>query len=313
MKKLLYISLLTLLFGCEKTIRPNLSTPEKIIVIDAWLNQKPERQEIKIIRSQPYFDNSGIVKIKGAVVQVKDLNTGTIYNFQEGESAYFWDPTGAPLGTVGHTYQLTVSVDGEKFEATATLGRVPPVDSILFTYNEKDLLIKQDYYKAEFAATDPPGAGDAYWIKGWKNNTYLGKPEELNMAFDAGFSAGQPVDGQLFNIPIRKSFLNPSEEIPGKKGEFSAPYLVGDSLTVEIHSVNGDAFDFLFNVSLQTTKLGGFAELFSMPMTNAPSNIKSTNKQSVVNVAGFFNVAAVSKKGVKLTQQLADKARQNAR
>jgi Domain of unknown function (DUF4249) len=313
MKKITYILLITIsFFGCETSITPELDTAEKILVVDAWINQKMERQEIRITQSQSYFDNSIPTKISNATVTVEDLTNGTIYNFQEGTSAYFWDPTGAPFGEVGHQYKLTVIAKGETFQAFSNLGRVPSVDSILFKYKPAETIIKEEYYLGEFMAKDPVGVGDAYWIKAWKNGVFLGKPTELNMAFDAGFSPGQPVDGQEFLIPIRSGFTNPFDKVSGKQNEFLPPYKVGDSLYVEVHSINPLAFDFLYGVYFQIARSGGFAELFALPLTNSSTNLKSTDKNSITNVAGFFNVAAVSSSGRKLTQELADEAKRIA-
>ncbi len=311
MKKIIYLLLMTIaFFGCETNITPELDTAEKILVVDAWINQKMERQEIRITRSQPYFDHSIPLKISNAIVTVEDLTIGTLYNFMEGPASYFWDPTGAPFGEVGHQYKLTVTAQGETFEAFSNLGRVPPIDSILFHYKPAETIIKEEYYLGEFMAKDPVGVGDAYWIKAWKNGVFLGKPAELNMAYDAGFSAGQPVDGQDFLIPIRNGFTNPMDKIKGKQNEFIPPYKVGDSLYVEIHSLNPLAFDFLYGVYFQIARSGGFAELFAMPLTNSSTNLKSTDKNSITNVAGFFNVAAVSSSGKRLTQKMADAAKQ---
>ncbi len=304
------LTLLTL-FSCETTINPELDTPKEIIVVDAWVNQKMERQIIRVTRSQPYFDNAFPSKIPNLEVTVEDMDNGVTYSFLESQDYYYWDPVDEPFGEVGHTYRLSVTVNGETFEAFSKLGRVPPVDSVTFTYNEKDLIIKEEYYTAEFMASDPVGIGDAYWIKAWKNNTLLNKPSELNMAFDAGFSAGQAVDGQVFLIPIRKDFLNPLDKIPDGNNEFYPPYLVGDSVHVEIHSLDPQAFDFLYAIYLNVNRPGGFAELFSMPLVNSPTNFQSTIENSPTNIAGFFNVSAVSSGGRKLTQKLADWAKQN--
>lgn len=311
MKNILYLFLITVVFGCNTEITPELKKAEEIMVVDAWINQKMERQEIRITRSQPYFENGSPAKIPDATVIVEDLTSGKIYDFQEGASSYYWDPVEAPFGEVGHVYRLVVTSEGESFEAYAKLGRVPPIDSIIFNYNEKDLVIQESHYTAEFMASDPEGMGDAYWIKAWKNGVFLGKPNELNYAYDAGFSPGQSVDGQPFIIPIRQYFVNPVDEDPENEDEFIPPYLVGDSLYMEIHSLDPLAYEFLFGVYFLIDRPGGFAELFAMPLTNASTNLKSTDENSSTNVAGFFNVAAVSSKGQKLTQDIADKAKQS--
>ncbi|MDF9797924.1 hypothetical protein OKW21_003187 [Catalinimonas alkaloidigena] len=314
MKKLLYILFILLAFACETEISPVLNDAEEIMVIDAWLNQKMEKQEIRITRSQAYFDNAQPATITGLEVNVEDLNTGEVFNFQEGENAYFWDPVDKPFGEIEHTYRLTVYTHDNIFEAVARLGRVPEVDSIVFHYNQKDFNIAESYYSAEFIARDPVGVGDAYWIKAWKNGSYLGRPSEINIAFDAGLSPGQPVDGQVFHQVVRRDFVNPLEERSDKANYYHPPYTIGDSLFVEIHSISPAAFDYLSAVILQTNRPGGFSELFATPLTNVPTNIKSTvrmdtEEKSTVNVAGFFNVSAVSSGGGKISQEIAQKAK----
>lgn len=311
MKKILYTSLIVIVFGCEDTIHPELDTPAEIMVVDAWIDQKMERQEIRITRSQPYFESSVPAKISGLTVRVEDLDTGTIYAFREGPVSYYWDPVDGPFGVVGHHYKLSVSREGETFEAFSRLGRAPSVDDIRFTYHSEDFMLKEPYYRAEFVATDPAGQGDAYWIKAWRNGLYLGRPSELNIAYDAGFSAGQAVDGQQFITPIRKDYVNPIEENPHKEGEYLPPYLVGDSLYVEIHSLDPLAIDFLSGMYFQIDRPGGFAELFAVPLANTVTNLKSTDRNSNTQVAGFFNVASVGFAGKKLTQEMADEAKQN--
>lgn len=311
MKNYIYILLIFVVAACETTIHPELDEAERILVIDAWVTQKMERQEIKITRSQPYFENSFPAKISNAIVSVEDLTTGDIYDFQEGETSYYWDPVDAPFGIVGHSYRLSVTVNGETFEAESRLGRVPPIDTIRFHINPEDLLVKQEYFTAEFMAVDPVGEGDTYWIKAWKNGEFLSKPDELNMAYDASFSSGQGLDGVPFIQPLREAFLNPYDENPDKKGEFYPPYEVGDSVYVEIHSIDQFSYDFLWEIYFYMSRPGGFAELFATPLANPATNLKSTNENSKTKVAGVFNVAAVSSKGMKLTQEIADYVKEN--
>ncbi|HAS46781.1 MAG TPA: hypothetical protein DCS93_40225 [Microscillaceae bacterium] len=309
MKKLLYILLVVVGFACESTINPTLENAEKILVIDAWVNQKMERQEIRITRSQSYFDNTQPTKVAGAIVTVEDLNNGAIYTFQEGTDAYFWEPNGTPFGETGHQYRLTVTTNGETFEAQSTLGRHVAIDTIMFHHEEKNLLVREAHYEAEFFATDPTGLGDAYWIKTWKNDQYLGKPGEINIAVDGGFTASQAVDGQVFIQPIRRDLINPLDKVPDKQNEFLPPYLPGDKVYVEIHTIDQQAFDFLWAVYYHTNHPGGLTELFTIPLANAPTNIKNT-QGGTTKVAGFFNVAAVSTKAQQLTQEIANQAQQ---
>ncbi len=104
-----------------------------------------------------------------------------------------------PLGVL---IRLMIEHGGEKFVASSRMGRVPVIDSLTFTFEEADSFLPDSYF-AEFWATDPAGANDTYRIKTWKNGVLLNKPEELNLAYDAGFSAGGNFDGVAFITPIR--------------------------------------------------------------------------------------------------------------
>ena len=52
------VLLMAVVTACDTEIHPDLGEPEEIMVIDAWVNQKMERQEIFITRSQAYFENA---------------------------------------------------------------------------------------------------------------------------------------------------------------------------------------------------------------------------------------------------------------
>ncbi|HIC32047.1 MAG TPA: DUF4249 family protein, partial [Flavobacteriaceae bacterium] len=60
MKKLIYISLLLLVFNCEEVVDIDLPTTEPKLVIDASLNwfdgTAGNEQEIKLTLSAPFFD-----------------------------------------------------------------------------------------------------------------------------------------------------------------------------------------------------------------------------------------------------------------
>ena len=67
----------------------------------------------------------------------------------------------------------------------------------------------------EFFARDLLGLGNSYWIKSFKNDTFLNRPSEINIAFDASFDAGGEVDNLIFIPPIRDN-INPNDDDGGK-------------------------------------------------------------------------------------------------
>lgn len=294
------ITVSLLLTSCEDEISPELEKADPILVIDAWLTNQPGDQVIHITETQPYFENTLPPGVSGATVSVED-DLGNIFFFQEDATIkgdYVWTPLpGEVFAEGGGTYTLKVEYNGESFVAGSRMGRVPVIDSLTFTFKEKNSFLP-DLYLADFWATDLPGPNDTYRIKAWKNGVLLNKPNELNLAYDAGFSAGGNFDGGTFITPIRQA-INPFEE--GDKNEILSPYVPGDSIYVEIHSISLEAFNFLSEVAIQTNRPGGFSELFATPLSNVSTNIsnKDPNGKPII---GFFNVAAVSALGKRFEQ-----------
>jgi hypothetical protein len=125
----------------------------------------------------------------------------------------------------------------------------------------------------------------------------LSKPSEINIAFDAGFSRGDNVDGVSFNKFIRTG-VNPYDQ--DNNGDIISPYTPGDSLFVEIHSLTNLAYSYLFEVSVQTNRPGGIAELIAIPLANVPSNIVNVTNDEPVT--GFFSISAVKSMGKRFVE-----------
>jgi hypothetical protein len=297
----LVLLLIVSLWSCETPINPDLEEADPILVVDAWINGKPGNQVIVLMKTQPYFDNTLPPIVSGAIVSVTD-NTGAVFPFVEDvnkKGSYVWRPTAnESFGTIGNSYKLTVQSEGEVYEALSKMGRVPPIDSIVFRKNEPTDF-NPDFYQAQFYATDPAGKGDTYWIRAIKNGVLLNKPTDINIAFDAGFSGGSNnSDGITFLPPLRLG-INPVDT--DSADQALSPYVPGDSLYVEIHSITLAAFNYLQEVNIQTNRPGGFAELFARPIANVPTNIMNVNKNGKKAI-GFFNVAAVSGLGKRFSE-----------
>jgi hypothetical protein len=88
--------------------------------------------------------------------------------------------------------------------------------------------------------------------------------------------------------------INPFDS--DESGDELPPFQPGDSVFVEVHSINNETFTYLTELKLQTDRPGGFAELFSVPLANVPTNIVSMGTEDLKPV-GFFNMSAVSSQG----------------
>ncbi|SKC89227.1 DUF4249 domain-containing protein [Ohtaekwangia koreensis] len=302
-KQLLGIVLTASLFySCEETVNPDLEDAEPRLVVDAWLTNKVEDQFVKLSWTQPYLENALPTGISGATVVVTyDGGEITFTEDAEETGTYRWTPTEATsaevFGAIGRNYTLRIVTGNETFEATSRINRTVPIDSITFKFEENDPQYPDNSYTAEFWATDPVGKGDTYWIRSYKNGVALNKPSEINVAYDAGFTAGGNFDGVTFLPPLRS--VNPDEV--DEDDVAISPYEPGDSVYVEIHSVTLAAYNFLNEVIIQTDRPGGFAELFSTPLANVSTNIVNVDPNGS-KALGFFNVSAVSGLGKKLDE-----------
>ncbi|MFT7032364.1 MAG: hypothetical protein ACJA2S_000863 [Cyclobacteriaceae bacterium] len=289
-------SLILLFASCDDVINPELPEADAVLVVDAWVNNLPQEQVIKLTSSQSYFDNNFPTGTEGAEVFITN-GTDTYLFDHTTNGAYVWTPAAnETFGDIGMEYTLTVKYDNEEYTSTAVMNPVPKVDSVTFKYEEETTFLPESYL-GEFWSRDLLGEGNTYWIKTYKNEEQLEKPSEINIAYDAGFSKGGGLDDIIFIPPIREA-VNPFDE--DGNGDFLSPYADGDSLFVEIHSINEDAYNFLTNVRVQTDRPGGFGELFAQPLANVPTNIENTNSNSSKVAQGFFNVAAVEFNGKKL-------------
>ena len=303
MKRYIYLPILVLLFiACDDQIEADLTEIDPIIVIDAWLDDTGSGQIISVKRSQQYFDSSPLEGVEDAVVTITD-DDGNTYPFTHtGRGEYLMVTGSETFAEIERVYNLSVVTPEGSFFSQSTMNRVPEIDSITFRFEEEQAPFIPDSYFAEVWARDPEGTGDTYWIKTWKNGNILDEPVEISIAYDAGFSAGGNVDGLIFIQPIRDS-VNPFDTDRSESSEFDLlpPYLFGDSIYVEIHSISNEAFFFFQRVQVESGRTGGFAELFATPLANVPTNIISENENTLV--LGFFNVASVTGLGRTLVDE----------
>ena len=67
------------LCSCEETIYPELESADAQIVIDAWVNNSPTPQYIRISETLPYFDSVSSSGLSNAVVYIIDNEENTRY------------------------------------------------------------------------------------------------------------------------------------------------------------------------------------------------------------------------------------------
>ncbi len=284
-KKLLYFCIILLgLNACEDAIEVELEESQGFLSVDAWLDDLPYTDPvIKLQYALPYFDSLTDNSVKDALVTVT-TGKGTVYTFEDNSNIgeYILIDDNWDQEEIGESFDLNISVGSKTYTASSMKNRVPQIDSISQELREDDVFADDGIY-CNFFATDLLGLGDTYWIKSYKNDVYLNRPGEINIAYDAAFSRGSEVDNLVFIQPIQE-LVNPIDE------NFAPiPYVVGDSLRVEIHAISNEAYFFM--EVLRDQLLNSSNGIFAEPQANTTGNISGSDGNEVL---GYFNVASAS-------------------
>ena len=271
--------------ACEDIVEVDVEQKQKKLVVDAFIDNQLQTQTIRLTESIPFFDLPGTEPpVTTATVVLADTSTGKIFPFIHDSMGYYrWNPnemSGDTL-TVGSSYALFIIENGDTVVGITKL--YPTADRIdslrtLPTKGNGPPFIDTGRY-CEIFAYDLPGIGNHYWLKTFRNDTLLSDINNLNIAQDMGNNSnGQ--DGDLFIYPIRFSQLN----------EFLRPYVGGEKVRVEIHSISREAY-YWFQLIVNESNNGG---LFATPPVNIMSNLFYINQNPKRGIAGFFNVAGVN-------------------
>lgn len=292
---------IALLFAsCTDVIDVELNEGKTQLAVDAWINNKAETQVVKLRNTRTYFDSSPSTPVTGAAVSILDSEGNSfVFRDNNNDGDYTWEPApGDSFGKIGNSYTLSIQTNGLVYTATSKMNRVPPIDSITQEDREVELGNPEGIY-AQFFSRDPIGLDDCYWIKTFKNGQFLNKPQEINIAYDAGFSAGSEVDGLIFIPPIREAVNRiPDGEDGATDNSDVPPWAPGDSILVEIHSLPVPAFLFLEQARTQMTL--GDAGIFAEPLANVPTNIINADPNSEEEAVGYFCVSAVEALGKRI-------------
>lgn len=273
------------LVSCEDVIDVDLDKGESQLAVDALVIVNDGQQTIRLTKTMAYFDNNNKAPgATGAVVQLVRGN-GEVVSFTESATEpgnYISSDT--IRGTTGDVFQLRITYQGETFTANSVLARGTVIDTLFQDEREAEFGNEAGKY-LELIARDSVGPGDYCWLKYKLNGKYDLRYNNLGAAFpvDAAFAPGS-ADGLEFIYPIRNS-------INGQKG-----YLVGDTISVELLSIDAEQWRFLKEMEIQLNNVGLFAE----PIANVRGNVFNTNPSSKKLAVGCFGIARVSRAGIRI-------------
>jgi len=263
--------------ACERVIDLDLPSGEALPYVDAWITDQPGVQTIKFLKATNYMNSNAAEAVSDAQITVTDVTAAKSYPFKYQNGAYNYDAGTTPIGVVGHSYKLSITWNGEQFEATDDLKRPSIIDSLTAEFKEVDGEDKEGNY-VKLYAHDPIGAPDFCWIRTYRNgelNHYVGEMLSADGSFgngDDGIS-----DGFAFIPPFRDGVTS------GEK-----PYVKGDVVKVLLRSMSKPSYEFMQQVQQVLNNDG----LFGKILTNVPANVFNLQSTGKTRIFGWFGTVA---------------------
>jgi len=273
--------------GCQDVIQIKLDEGSKLYVIDAFVNDLPGKQTIRVTTNDSYFSNRIAPPVANAQVVLKDVTANKEYNFlYTGEGNYdFTVDTNVQMCIVDHQYQLNVTIDGDTYTALTTQKRTASIDSIsyeLFVGGGFGPPSEVPFYLCTLWAKDKSDNNtDYYWIKTFRNDSLLFGPSNINLAIDG-------TNGPVTNVDVDSTAFTPPITFLGFNFFYG-----GNSCTAQIHSISRDTYFFFLQAQAQITNGGLFA--------TTPENVKTnivTPKDAKTKAVGWYSVSTVASKRI---------------
>ncbi len=286
-KYFIFLATVFIFTSCEDVVQIKLDKGSKLVVVDAFLNSIRTPQKVRLTYTDDYFSNQNPPPIAGASVVLKDLTNNKIYNFSDQSNGdYIFNLANTDtIGYVGHAYKLEVTYNGNVYTSIVDEKRPAKLDSISAIYQDGTSLFtpKAGYYTILWARDLPGPISDYYWIKAAKNGVTYSNANDLNLAID-GTGGSVPANDTLLFTPPTINRLVPGFDV----------LAVGDTLSVEIHSVSKETYFFLLQVINQTNNSG----LFATTPENVRTNIISP--EGVTKAIGWFSFSGVATGGKRI-------------
>lgn len=292
--KIIIMAAAALMVSCNEVIDVSVrDSQETYFIVDGLLtNMAGDPQEIILSRSLPYFSKDGVPEVSGADVTVSDGSTTTIFKELEDKKGTYRAPEGFACKK-GRTYKLSVKavIDGKERSYQAESEMPEPActtDSIICVYTPVMKDVTDSCWTVLVWGKD--NYEDAYYlmIPSVNGHTY---PFENHIVFPDTYFARKKIQG------FPTSILMQTKENYDKYGECAKYLETGDVITLDIHNVTRDYYNFV-------TALGNSRQsipLFSPQPSNTPTNIIGEN------ALGYFTCSNVVRTSYTITDPFIEK------
>lgn len=254
--KIIFFSLLMVLFSCQDVVDVDLKTGKERLVVEAlikWLpNTTGADQQIKLSKTTSFYNTERIPATNASVV-IKNTSDLTEFHFTETEDGIYQTHDFIPM--LNATYQLEINYQDQIYQATSTLLEAPEIASIYQSTAEgfstefpevnlifQDFENQSDYYRVSFEYYKPTNTTlDNYELK-----------DHLNYIFDDSFQ-----ENNAISIFYENEDLQPN-----------------DKIKISLYSITRRFYNYLEKIEEQANSNPG---PFSLPPINVKGNIVNTS------------------------------------
>ncbi len=277
MKNIFIVILLSVVFmSCEKTVLLDLNQNIPRLVIEGQVTNQPGYQYVKITRTTGFYQEGESPAVEDATVRVTDdLGNEFVFTHNPGnlaDSAGIYLPETPFTGVIGRAYKLTVTTDGEVYEAEDAMSPVTSIDSLssrISTDEQDDPKDFGRFYEVLMYAKEPQTSTDYYLFKFYRNDS-LKVYNDTDIYYADDEVLGENIDG--VPSPIY--------------------YAPGDLARVEMYSLTRNGFVFYNDLQSLLNSDGG---LFSQPPSNSRTNLSN-------GAVGFFQASALQIKEIVIKE-----------
>lgn len=279
------LGLFALLFSsCEKTVDINLSSTEKLVVVEGVI-ETDQLPYVSLTNSIGFFDKidlSAVNYVHQAQIQVLDLNTNQQITLREysvdttiGSETFSFNIYGPDIsdpvamnfkGQVDHSYKLTISSGGKTYEGVAKIPVTPPLDSV---WIEPVPGRETEYAALKALYSDPDSLGNAVRIETLlKKKNKTGDVERFLTSFNSVYDDGI-INGTRIPLSIDLGY-DKSKQYSQDEFQTLGYLQRGDTVTLKWSAIDRGVFKFW---ELLAISAGSVGNPFASP-TKVQGNVK---------------------------------------
>lgn len=253
MKKYIFYILLLLLTACQELIDINFKESDPRIMIEGYYSNDSLSNYVRVSRTTDFTDDKISIPVENADIQIR-ISARTIDNIDFVNNGYY---SISAQGQINEEFEIIVNINDTLYRAESEILPTGTIDSAEVIFYEESVLKERGYY-----------------VKLYTNRTT--EYHRWRVIRKNGISE------VMDDILLTPGYVNTSF--------FELPYMfeLGDTVLVEMMSLNEEAFQYLDQLGLYVNNLN---DLLNYKTENPKGNFSN-------NALGLFYGTSIAKKEI---------------